>query len=102
MDFSSDAAIFLSEFSNCTVTAILAGVVVKAPFPGIFDEKAETFRPYESERSILKPAVTVLHSDFDGIDSNHILEIRGKQYTFDGKPLHDVEGLTIAYLAVKK
>ena len=102
MDFSADAEIFIQEFANCTVTPRLVGVAVKEPFPGIFDESAAPVQAYEAERVMFKPLVTVSSTDFNGIDSKHTLEIRGKEYTFDGKPRPDGAGLTVVTLAVKK
>jgi hypothetical protein len=107
VDTSADLSMIMAEAANCTVTARLAGVAV-ATFRGIFDEKAEPVQPYESERLMLRPVVTVLTGDLAGIDSSHALEItrdgglQGQSYTFDGKPSPDGEGLTLVALAVKK
>lgn len=101
IDFAADSALAIQELANCTVYAKLEGVVV-ADFPGIFDEAAEAISPYESERLIIKPAVTAASSDMAGITSAHVLQIRDVEYKFDGKPRPDGHGLTVVYLGVKK
>lgn len=102
MDLTADATFAIEEAANCTVTARLDGVPVCEPFSGIFDEHAQVAQPWESERAIVKPALTVTDASLAGITSAHTLEIRGVEYKFDGKPQPDGTGLTVVYLGVKR
>jgi hypothetical protein len=102
VDFAADSALAIRELANCTVAITLEGVVVADGIPGIFNEAAEVVSPYDSERAITKPAVTVATGDFAGITSQHVLKIREVEYKFDGKPRADIDGMTVVYLGVKK
>lgn len=94
-------------FGNCDVSITLSEVTVKS-FRGIFDQSNEVVSPYESDRLVARPIVSVLDSDFEGTTSAHVLLIKldreaiGKDYKFDGKPRPDSAGLTIIHLAEKK
>jgi len=91
----------MGKFANCTVLVTLDGVH-EADFPGIFDERGETVTPYEADRTVFHPVVTVEIGNLNGIGSAHVFGINGKQYKFDGKPHPDGEGFTVVHLAEKK
>ena len=91
----------LGHFGNVDVLISLTGAAVKT-IRGIFDENSEVVSPFETERVQIQPAVTVLSSDLESITSNHLLTIRGKNYSFDGKPRPDGHGFTLIYLTGKK
>lgn len=93
--------ISLGHFGNVDVLISLTGAAVKT-IRGIFDESSEVVSPFDTERVQIQPAVTVLSSEMDGITSNHLLTINGKNYSYDGKPRPDGHGFTLIYLIGKK
>jgi len=104
---AADAAIFISEFANCTVTGQLAGVGVRT-FRAIFDDSASVASPYEMDQTEFKPQMTALSADISAIAGAQTFDItrdgetEGKRYCFDGKPRPDGAGLTVVFLAVNK
>jgi hypothetical protein len=90
------------KFSNVTVNVTLSGVAVGVPFPAVFDESSEVVSPWESEKVLFKPLLSVESKYLNGVTSANVLEISGVEYKFDGKPRRDGAGMALIHLAVKK
>jgi hypothetical protein len=105
-DFNQDLQAMMDMFANCDVSITLSGALVKS-IHGIFDQSNEVVSPFESDRIIVKPLLTVLDKDFTDVTSANVLTITrdgatsGKDYKLDGKPRPDGAGMTIIHLAEK-
>ena len=81
---------FVAKLNGLTVNTI----------PGIFDEAVETVSPHDAETVVIRPAVTFLGSDFDGLGKSHTFtrEKTGISYRIIGEPQTDGAGMTILCL----
>lgn len=102
MTFMDDILGGLSEVleeAGETFAAELSGVPIKS-FLGLFDEAVEVAEPYDTERVTIRPALTLLSSEFAGLDRNNTFRRSATDtlYKIYGDPQPDGMGLTRLYL----